>query len=303
MKYTKKMIMVPEVEYLTLLNMIKGNDPLKTEKAQLDAKIVKSLTDKNLSEEVKAKKYNWLFKQRRKLKTDIENKPQKVVIDNLTSIPNIPPYLGIGNEKKPIEEDEERQLLNNEKLSPLRRIKKTLRKITPKKRPSTSRTEEYSSNGTNGTSGSEIPTSDTEAFKSPQTEKASTSKLPKLISPKQVNNAAAYIWKNKDKFGIETTGEVKTNFNKAVKGSNYLDILKHLAGKVATPPKGSTFLIKQLNKDPDFQKFYKEQQTGKGKNKKKKLIVVKLKTIRTRKTQGLEREKFKAFKPQLWAKL
>ena len=33
MKHTKKMIMVPEAEWLTMLNMIKGSEPLAYEKA------------------------------------------------------------------------------------------------------------------------------------------------------------------------------------------------------------------------------------------------------------------------------
>ena len=293
------MIMIPEIEYMTLLNMIKGTDPLKSEKFNLDSKIAKSLTNKKLSEDIKAKKYDWLFKQRRKIKEDIENKPQKVIIDNLASVPNVPPYLGIGNKQKPLEEGEERQIVNKEKISPLRRLKKSIKNKFSSSAKDTSVSDE--TNGTDRTRS--YSSSEAEEFKTPEDQKPKTSKLPnRLLSPKKINNAAAYIWKNKNKFGIETTGEVKTNFNKAVKGSSYLEILKHMAGQLQTPPKGSSFLTKQLAKDPDFQKFYKTQ-SGSGKNKKKKLIVVKFKKIKTKKTPGLEREKTFSFKPQLWAKL
>ena len=44
MKHTKKMIMVPEVEYQTLMNMIKGENPLTTEKAVTETEIKKSIT-------------------------------------------------------------------------------------------------------------------------------------------------------------------------------------------------------------------------------------------------------------------
>nr|CAD2188049.1 unnamed protein product [Meloidogyne enterolobii] len=81
MKHTKKMIMVPESEYLTLLSMIKGGDFLQNEKVQTDSKIKQTLSDPNLSEDVKAQKYKLLYKKRRQLKHELENRPQKVIID------------------------------------------------------------------------------------------------------------------------------------------------------------------------------------------------------------------------------
>nr|CAD2185719.1 unnamed protein product [Meloidogyne enterolobii] len=95
MKHTKKMIMVPESEYLTLLGMIKGGDFLQNEKVQTDSKIKQTLSDPNLSEDVKAQKYNWLYKKRRQLKQELENRPQKVIIDegNSARASEIAPYL------------------------------------------------------------------------------------------------------------------------------------------------------------------------------------------------------------------
>uniref|UniRef100_A0A1I8BKJ1 Transposase n=1 Tax=Meloidogyne hapla TaxID=6305 RepID=A0A1I8BKJ1_MELHA len=89
------MIMVPESEYLTLLGMIKGNDYLQTEKAQADVEVKKTLDDPKISEDVKAKKYNWLYKKRRQLKHELENRPQKVIIDEgkATTAPEVAPYL------------------------------------------------------------------------------------------------------------------------------------------------------------------------------------------------------------------
>ena len=78
------MIMIPEVEYMTLMNMIKGENPLLAEKAQTDTKITKLLQNRNLSEADKAHRYQWLTKQRKHLKNEIKNeseKPQKVVLD------------------------------------------------------------------------------------------------------------------------------------------------------------------------------------------------------------------------------
>ena len=80
MKHTKKMIMVPEVEWLTMLNMIKGSESLAREKVGTEMKMAKVLRDPKLSEDIKSKKYSWLYKQRRQLKKEIADeasKPQK----------------------------------------------------------------------------------------------------------------------------------------------------------------------------------------------------------------------------------
>ena len=61
------MIMIPEVEYMTLMNMIKGENPLLAEKAQTDTKITKLLQNRNLCE-AKTHRYQWLAKQRKHLK-------------------------------------------------------------------------------------------------------------------------------------------------------------------------------------------------------------------------------------------
>src|ERR1700704_889176 len=92
MKFAKKMIMVPEVEYGALLNMLKGNSGggggvggggnyLDMEKERTDAKIQKNLADPKVSESVRGRKHDLLYKQRRKLKNIIENRVQKVVIE------------------------------------------------------------------------------------------------------------------------------------------------------------------------------------------------------------------------------
>ena len=105
MKHTKKMIMVPEVEWLTMLNMIKGSESLAREKVGTEMKMAKVLRDPKLSEDVKSKKYNWLYKQRRQLKKEIADeasKPQKIIIDpeQLDSLKaDLSKYLGVAPTK------------------------------------------------------------------------------------------------------------------------------------------------------------------------------------------------------------
>ena len=105
MKHTKKMIMVPEVEWLTMLNMIKGFESLAREKVGTEMKMAKVLRDPKLSEDVKSKKYSWLYKQRRQLKKEIADeasKPQKIIIDpeQLDSLKaDLSKYLGVAPTK------------------------------------------------------------------------------------------------------------------------------------------------------------------------------------------------------------
>ena len=59
------MIMIPEVEYITLMNMIKSENPLLSEKAQTDTKITKLLQNRRISEADKAHRYQWLANQKK----------------------------------------------------------------------------------------------------------------------------------------------------------------------------------------------------------------------------------------------
>ncbi|KAL3094101.1 hypothetical protein niasHS_004114 [Heterodera schachtii] len=101
MKHTKKMVLVPESEYLALMSLLKGGatgaNPVKNEKAELDARIQKNLNDTKMDAGVKMKRHSWLYKQRHQLKDMIENKPQKVIVENATvnAPANIAPYMGI----------------------------------------------------------------------------------------------------------------------------------------------------------------------------------------------------------------
>ena len=55
MKFTKKMMMIPEVEYTTLMNLIKGDNQLATEKAETETEIKKVLHNPKLSKIIKVK--------------------------------------------------------------------------------------------------------------------------------------------------------------------------------------------------------------------------------------------------------
>ena len=149
MKFAKKMIMIPEVEYMTLMNMIKGENPLLAEKAQTDTKITKLLQNRNLSEADKAHRYQWLAKQRKQLKNEIKNeseKPQKVVLDEeqIKTIENAvgnsaaPKYLGVAPTPSIS------KVVAPQKTVPAKRVRKIIRRKKREKNNSESEFEDAS---------------------------------------------------------------------------------------------------------------------------------------------------------------
>ena len=74
LKYSKKLIQIPEEEYLALLKLFTGDDSMVGEKVATDFRIAKVLTDKKLPELIKSKKYDVLAKKRKKLVKMIENR-------------------------------------------------------------------------------------------------------------------------------------------------------------------------------------------------------------------------------------
>jgi hypothetical protein len=293
MKHAKKMIMIPEVEYLALLSMMRGDDPLRKEKALIDAKIHQNFSNKNISEDIKAKKYEWLLKQKRKLRELIEGKPQKVIIENLPPPPNIPPYMGINQEQQNKTEIQEKTPIRRGKTPRnLNESINTSQSITQESESLSDESEIYSSDydtpkQTKNQSKTPSPTATASAYTKPLSP----------ITPRIFTKLMNYVGKNKENLGINSDGSILTNFNKSVRGSNYVDALKYMSGQLNTPPKGYTFLKGKLSKDPEFIRIF--GQIGRGK-KNKKLVVVKLNPI---KTPGLKRNKIISFKPKLWARL
>lgn len=305
------MIMIPEVEYLALLSLMKGDDPLKKEKALIDAKIHQSLTNKKISEDIKAKKYDWLLKQKRKLRELIEGKPQKVVVENLPApAPNVPPYMGLNQnqtnnvelQKTPIRMGRKRRELKaSERSASVPKIESETSGQDTSGSSSENNLSEYSSPKTVQKKKQTFQKTPSQPSSSAALQNEST-RSPTSITPKTFTKLMNYVGKNKAKFGIAGDGSILTNFNKPVGGSNYVDTLKFMSGQLSSPPKGYTFLKAKLAKDPEFTKLF--GQIGKGKkivkSKSKKLVVVKFNPI---KTPGLKRNKINTFKPKIWAKL
>jgi hypothetical protein len=306
--------MVPEVEYLALLSMIKGDDAHKTEKAIIDAKIQQNFNNRNITEDVRARKYDWLLKQKRKLRELIEGKPQKVVIENLPTGPNVAPYMGINQPQTPIT-----PVNTNRKIKRRSRARNNATVSIPtgdssidtgSTRSSTS-SEDYPNDTALTPQGSKtpFPKSLEEGYSTDATIVPARHKTPlkrsskkavasPLINPEYFDMVKAHVDKNRKKYGVLDNGSILTNFKAPVSDSHYVDTLLYLTGQISTPPKGSSFLRTNLLRDPEFKNLFTSQR-GEGKIN-RKMIVVKIKPI---KTPGLKREKKLIFKPKFWAKL
>jgi hypothetical protein len=296
------MVMIPEIEYLTLLAMLKGDDPHKTEKATIESKIHQNFKDNKISEDIKGRKYDWLLKQKRKLRDLIDGKPQNVVIQNLPAPPNVAPYMGI-SQNQTQQAPQIPPTVNNTD-SKVKRRSRARRNYT-NSLPTGSSSSGKTDSSRTATSNSE-PDYSTDATLAPRTIKTPrTNKTPlkydttgPLINPELYTKLKAHVNGNKSKYGILENGNVLTNFKAPVGGSDYTDTLMYLTGQISTPPKAYSFLKQRLFKDPEFKNKFGPQR-GEGKIN-KKLIVVKINPI---KTPGLKRQKAFTFKPKIWAKL
>ena len=291
MKHAKKMIKVPASEYYALLNLIKssGFDPLTTEKAMLDAKMRENLNDPNIDEHLKALRDAQLIKERRVLTQLIENKPQKVIIENQPNIPNLPPYLGLTPPPP--------QIKTEENIKPINKIQRKRRKGTD----ITMYSNDF--NETDEDMGEEEEEEVFEDANGEQERKHITRKelfaSPKInLTPRKRKELEKIIRTNIDKLPIALDGSIIGLNKQNVKNSNYKEALDYYEGKRDSSPKGKYFFERKLLTIPEARNLLNLNQHGSGK---KRQVLIKLKPI---KTIGLIREKQKIpFKPRLWAKL
>ena len=72
--YSKKLVQIPEEEYLTLLRMFTGDDAAISEKVATDYSIARVLSNRKLPELVKGNQYQMLARKRKMLQNLIENR-------------------------------------------------------------------------------------------------------------------------------------------------------------------------------------------------------------------------------------
>jgi len=273
--------MVPEAEYLTLLNMIKGNDYLKTEKAEKETEISNVLRDPKLSEGTKARKYAWLVKQRRQLKKEIEKPPTIQIDPEQLKTLNTPKYMGV-EETTP--QQQQQQQSSKKKKKRKKKQEETDVSLddqlfsTPQQRKSPEKTP-TTSPLTSGTQEEE--------------------QQQYILHPNQYKDYIKILKQNDKKYKIDKkTGSIFSEFSGPIKDSNIIDIVDYLTGKREDKPPGTDVLTERFRKD----KCYKDalnwadqyRQLGEGKPPRRYI----------KHTKGLVRvKKKKIFKPMIWERL
>jgi hypothetical protein len=288
MKYTKKHIMVPEVEYQALLNMLKGSDELGYDKATIDTNIHKLLNDPKISSLVKGKRYDWLVKQKQDIRKKIDeraSRPQKVEIDKdqITSIlSDISKYLGVAPTQTATQQPQQQE---GSVLSPAQ--KKRQKRKAAQKQGSPIKTE------------TEGPESEAEIERSPRNvTKQSTSKEAKyIIHPDYRDDFAKIIKGYKTRLKINKDNQLLNDEGLTIQGSDLEDILDYMVGQTKVKPPGTQILIDRMKTEPYYKKAIQwadyHRQRGEGKRK----------TLQLYKTKGLIRKNTKSLKPLIWAKL
>jgi hypothetical protein len=340
MKYAKKMIMVPEAEYLALLDMLnrgsnnKSNtsngDYLQEEKANTEARMYTTLRNPKISEEVKSKKHDLLYKQRRKLKNIIENKPQKVVIEQSqnttanTSSPQPSSYLGVSPPKDNTSSSISQQFKetpHHEKYQKINTIKTF--------------DEAYDDNDNDDDDGDD----DDDAFVSPSTTSSAQRNIihqPYYIKKEFYGQLLDHVKKNAKNLGVMNDGRILTYQDQPIEDSDYVQHLKYISEQSSTPSRGKSFFMARLQRDELYkhlnQLSYHDQEGsgrggrgGRGGGGRKRVIIrINSRSINKglyKKTPGLNREirqhnqqqqqktpsssslSSSTFRPKLWAKL
>jgi hypothetical protein len=289
------MIMVPEMEYSTLLNMLKNKDEIGYEKSKIDNKIARTLADPKLSQLVKGKKYDWLIKQQQQMKRDMSAeamKPQNVMLDKeqlKTILSDISKYLGVEPTKAREAEKMEEGIMQTPRLSSGQKKRRRLKAKNSAIKPQDQLNQSYDGFDVPGTS---TPTS--------PAQKQATPKRTYLIHPDQYSGLEKIFKQNAEKLKInKRTKEILNANGQPIQGSNYNDILDYLTGEDVTKPPGTEELVTRMQGEKyytrarDWAKYY--QQRGEG--KKRQLYKT---------TKGLVRRKqikTRSFKPLLWTKL
>jgi hypothetical protein len=324
MKYAKKMIMVPEAEYLALLDLLnrgsnKNGDYLQDEKANTEARMHATLRDPSLSEEIKSKKHDLLYKQRRKLKNIIENKPQKVVIEqsqNTAATTSSPPasYLGVAAASAA---DNVSSISKHLKETPLQ---EKHQKINPIKAFEGA----YDNEGNDHHDDDE---DDDDAFVSPSRTSPNQRNIihqPYYIKKEFYGRLLDHVKKNAKNLGVMNDGRILTYKGEPIEDSDYVQHLKYISEQSSTPSRGKSFFMARLQRDELYkhlnQLSYHDQEGsgrggGGGGGGRRKRVIIRINSNSNKgpsmRTPGLNREKrqqkqqktLSSFRPKLWAKL
>ncbi|KAL3071501.1 hypothetical protein niasHT_031865 [Heterodera trifolii] len=253
------MVMVPESEYLALINLLKGSsgaspplaDPLQGEKTLLDVQIQRNLADPKTNAEIKMKRHSWLYKRRHQLKDIIENKPQRVIVENsVVTAPNVAPYMGIQKQQTPSNVNAPHR--NSTSIQSFGGVSK-------------SNTDVEEDTDFSTASDQVEPAAASSAASSRKTPHQKTPTVSLRTSPKNFPKMMGIIGKDHKKFG-----------------SHFTESLKHLIGQRKDVPRGHRFFIQRISKDTEMMKLLQKiPQTGEGRRRStpRRNIFPRLKTV------------------------
>lgn len=280
MKFAKKLISIPEEEYKALINIFTGGDSAKTEKFETDLKIKNVLKNPRITELEKGKKYDILYKKRRKLAKNIDqDSSHQPLVEKIA-------------EAKP---------LPTTGIVPAKVAERNVQIAQQQQQPhNVQQLEEFAE---------EHPDPETVKAAKKRESLEKYSKYHKIINVRMYDELLRNVEENRVKFGIHEDGRVISNLSKpaysAVDGSDFKKILQVMTGQEkpdVIDSKIGRLLIHRLLANPGIRAMIPEAkmaQIGHGKRK-KYMIDLKMKRNINAKTKGLVRQKYK---PQLWTKL
>jgi hypothetical protein len=263
MKYTKRMLLLPEDEYAALMDLFTGGDKIKAEKVQTESQMLKILENPRLSQLEKGKKADMLYKKNRKLNKVIAEKSFR---ENMKKDQN--PLMGITPTPENNLQEIQQELIENvqEEAEP------EAEEVAPEpvvRQPPKSKLGEFKN----------------------------------IVKREKYGDLKRLVEEDKQKFGIKNNGiisNLRNDWEEPI--GNYKDLLKYMTGEReefdnTAQKKVALIFIKRLLKDDRVKEMLKDQR-GEGKRK-RYIVEVKMKKSISR-TPGLPRGKFK---PIIWTKL
>jgi hypothetical protein len=263
MKHAKKLVSIPETEYQALLGML---DPLKREKLVTEQKISETFSRPDLSELDRGLRYQSLQRKRRLLNKRIEEKP---IIRVMLEPPSAKAMPTDGIHARPAQQVQEIQQQ------------------------------------------AEVPAaSEVEPIALPQrrTRTETVNKYHALFDANKLQRLRARVDAFKEYFGINERGEILSNKTKSatrIKNSDYEEVLEYLTGNIELPEdqvRSIATLVPRLLQDDGVKQLIsaekKKEMTGAGRKRRRYVVDLSTKPIKTPITRGLKR-----FKPLLWSKI
>ena len=277
MKFSKKMIMIPEAEYNALVNLFSGGDSFKAEKASTEAKMASVIRNPRLTELVKGKKYDMLYKKRRQLKKIIENRSQNTgTTSQQLPIPPLqeeqPPMPTTGIVPAQVPQTPLQQIQKSRRIAAVKRNIVVKRKNRPRIRRNkeTPDLAKALSPFSRSFAGAQIATAlspfsrtaaqTAENIPSPSVKVYKSSIRPGIINKGLTETLKNLLNEQKAALGIKEDGTFYRSLKdkNPIKDSNIDSVTAYFTGQsVEAETPGIYYIYQRLSKDPKFQEILK----------------------------------------------